>query len=84
MLKEYIRLRYPEKYDQWSKVMNQGNDMQLIQGLAQALQATVTDEATGQLKPEFQPEAESLQQLQQAVEQRMAQQPPPQNGTKQG
>jgi hypothetical protein len=38
MLKEYIRLRYPEKYDQWSKVMNQGNDMQLIQGLAQALQ----------------------------------------------
>ena len=84
MLKEYVRLRYPEKYDQWSKVMMQGNDVQLIQGLAQALQATVTDEATGQLKPEFQPEAQSLQQLQQAVEQRMAQQPPPQNGTKQG
>jgi len=84
MLKEYIRLRYPEKYDQWSKVMNQGNDTQLIQGLAQALQATVTDEATGQLKPEFQQEAQSLQQLQQAVQQRMSQQPPPQNGTKQG
>ena len=78
MLKEYIRLRYPEKYDAWSKVLTQGNDTQLIQGLAQALQATVTDEATGQLKPEFQPEAQSLQQLQQAVEQRLAQ--TPQNG----
>lgn len=81
MLKEYIRLRYPEKYDAWSKVLSQGNDMQLIQGLSQALQATVTDEATGQLKPEFQPEAQSLQQLQQAVEQRLAQ--TPQNGNKQ-
>lgn len=78
MLKEYIRLRYPEKYDAWSKVLTQGNDTQLIQGLAQALQATVTDEATGQLKPEFAPEAQSLQQLQQAVEQRLAQ--TPQNG----
>lgn len=78
MLKEYIRLRYPEKYDAWSKVLSQGNDTQLIQGLAQALQATVTDEATGQLKPEFQPEAQSLQQLQQAVQQRLAQ--TPQNG----
>jgi len=81
MLKEYIRLRYPEKYDAWSKVLTQGNDAQLIQGLAQALQATVTDEATGQLKPEFQPEAQSLQQLQQAVEQRLAQSP---NATQQG
>jgi len=81
MLKEYIRLRYPEKYDAWSKVLAQGNDAQLIQGLAQALQATVTDEATGQLKPEFQPEAQSLQQLQQAVEQRLAQSP---NATQQG
>jgi hypothetical protein len=81
MLKEYIRLRYPEKYDSWSKVLSQGNDTQLIQGLAQALQATVTDEATGQLKPEFQPEAQSLQQLQQAVEQRLAQAP---NATQQG
>ena len=81
MLKEYIRLRYPEKYDAWSKVLTQGNDAQLIQGLAQALQATVTDEATGQLKPEFQPEAQSLQQLQQAVEQRLAQAP---NATQQG
>jgi len=81
MLKEYIRLRYPEKYDAWSKVLAQGNDTQLIQGLAQALQATVTDEATGQLKPEFQPEAQSLQQLQQAVEQRLAQSP---NATQQG
>jgi hypothetical protein len=81
MLKEYIRLRYPEKYDAWSKVLAQGNDAQLIQGLAQALQATVTDEATGQLKPEFQPEAQSLQQLQQAVEQRLAQSP---NAAQQG
>jgi len=81
MLKEYIRLRYPEKYDAWSKVLTQGNDAQLIQGLAQALQATVTDEATGQLKPEFQPEAQSLQQLQQTVEQRLAQSP---NATQQG
>lgn len=81
MLKEYIRLRYPEKYDAWSKVLAQGNDAQLIQGLAQALQATVTDESTGQLKPEFQPEAQSLQQLQQAVEQRLAQSP---NATQQG
>lgn len=80
MLKEYVRLRYPEKFDAWSKVMNQGNDVQLIQGLAQALQATVTDESTGQLKPEFQQEAQSLQQLQQAVQQRLAQQPQPANG----
>ena len=78
MLKEYIRLRYPEKYDAWSKVLSQGNDTQLIQGLAQALQATVTDEATGQLKPEFEAEAQSFQQLQQAVQQRLAQ--TPQNG----
>ena len=82
MLKEYIRLRYPEKYDAWSKVLAQGNDTQLIQGLAQALQATVTDEATGQLKPEFAPEAQSLQQLQQAVQQRLAQ--TPQNANQRG
>jgi hypothetical protein len=63
--------------------MQQGNDTQLIQGLAQALQAVVTDEQTGQLKPEFQQEAQSFQQLQQAVQQRLSQQPQPQNGTKQ-
>jgi hypothetical protein len=81
MMKEYVRLRYPEKYDQWSKILSQGNDTQLIQGLGQALQAVVTDEATGQLKPEFQQEAQSFQQLQQAVQQRLAQQP---NATQQG
>jgi hypothetical protein len=81
MMKEYVRLRYPEKYDQWSKILSQGNDSQLIQGLGQALQAVVTDEATGQLKPEFAAEAQSFQQLQQAVEQRLAQQP---NATQQG
>ena len=81
MMKEYVRLRYPEKYDQWSKILSQGNDTQLIQGLGQALQAVVTDEATGQLKPEFAAEAQSFQQLQQAVQQRLAQQP---NATQQG
>ena len=81
MMKEYVRLRYPEKYDQWSKILSQGNDTQLIQGLGQALQAVVTDEATGQLKPEFATEAQSFQQLQQAVQQRLAQQP---NATQQG
>jgi hypothetical protein len=81
MMKEYVRLRYPEKYDQWSKILSQGNDTQLIQGLGQALQAVVTDEATGQLKPEFTAEAQSFQQLQQAVQQRLAQQP---NATQQG
>lgn len=81
MMKEYVRLRYPEKYDQWSKILSQGNDTQLIQGLGQALQAVVTDEATGQLKPEFAAEAQSFQQLQQAVQQRLAQQT---NATQQG
>ena len=81
MMKEYVRLRYPEKYDQWSKILSQGNDTQLIQGLGQALQAVVTDETTGQLKPEFAAEAQSFQQLQQAVQQRLAQQP---NATQQG
>jgi hypothetical protein len=81
MMKEYVRLRYPEKYDQWSKILSQGNDTQLIQGLGQALQAVVTDEATGQLKPEFAAEAQSFQQLQQAVQQRLAQQS---NATQQG
>lgn len=81
MMKEYVRLRYPEKYDQWSKILSQGNDTQLIQGLGQALQAVVTDEVTGQLKPEFAAEAQSFQQLQQAVQQRLAQQP---NATQQG
>jgi hypothetical protein len=63
------------------RIANIQQDLPLFQGQPIGQQATVTDEATGQLKPEFQPEAQSLQQLQQAVEQRLAQSP---NATQQG
>lgn len=70
MTKEYIRLRYPEKYEQWSKMLvQQDQAKQLIQGLAGALKETVTDPATGQLKPEYKPEEQNLEMLQKNVEQ---------------
>jgi hypothetical protein len=74
VMAEYIRLRYPDKATEWAEGLGQSNDDQLIQGLAQALQAAVTS-PEGQLKPEFAPEQQALQQLQQAVQQRLAQTP---------
>jgi hypothetical protein len=76
MTKEYIRLRYPEKYEAWSKLLAQQDQAkQLIQGLGAALQETVTA-PDGQLKPEFAAEAQNLQTLQQNVQQFL--QPPQQ------
>ena len=74
IMAEYIRLRYPDKAAEWSQGLGQSNDDQLIKALAMALQEAVTT-PEGQLKPEFAPEQQSLQQLQQAVQQRLAQTP---------
>jgi hypothetical protein len=66
---EYIRLRYPEKFTQWSQLLSQNDQAkQLIQGLGEALQEAVTL-PDGQLKPEFAQDAQSLQQLQANVQQ---------------
>lgn len=66
---EYIRLRYPEKFAAWSKLLAQNDQAkQLIQGLGAALQEAVTT-PDGKLKPEFQPEAQNLKMLQQNVQQ---------------
>lgn len=64
---EYIRLRYPEKYEKWSKMLQQNDQAkQLIQALGGALKEAVT-QPDGQLKPEFAPEAQNLQMLEQNV-----------------
>lgn len=64
---EYIRLRYPEKYEMWSKMLRQNDQAkQLIQALGESLKEAVTT-PDGQLKPEFQPEAENLQILEKNV-----------------
>lgn len=70
MQKEYIRLRYPEKFTAWSALLAQQDQAkQLVQALGGALQEAVTDPATGQLLPQFQPEAQNLEQLQANVQQ---------------
>lgn len=69
---EYIRLRYPEKYSAWSKLLAQNDAAkQLIQALGESLQEAVTT-PDGKLKPEFQTEAQNLQTLQQNVQQFLA------------
>ena len=76
MTKEYIRLRYPERFSSWSKLMDdQDTSKELLKAVGDALKGAVTDEATGQLKPEFQPEAESLGQLEQSVQMFLQPQP---------
>jgi hypothetical protein len=74
VMAEYIRLRYPDKAAEWAEGLGQSNDDQLIQGLAQALQSSVMT-PEGQLKPEFEQDKASFEQLQQAVQQRLAQTP---------
>jgi hypothetical protein len=76
MTKEYIRLRYPERFSSWSKLMDeQDTSKELLKAVGDALKGAVTDEATGQLKPEFQPEAQSLGQLEQSVQMFLQPQP---------
>jgi hypothetical protein len=74
VMEEYIRLRYPDKAAEWAAGLGAANDDQLIQGLAQALQASVMT-PEGNLKPEFEQDKASLEQLQQAVQARLAQTP---------
>lgn len=74
VMEEYVRLRYPDKAAEWTKGLGASNDDQLIQGLAQALQSSVMT-PEGQLKPEFEQDKASFEQLQQAVQQRLAQTP---------
>lgn len=72
LTKEYIRLRYPEKYAQWSKLLDQQDTAkQLVQALGGALEEAVT-QPDGMLKPEFKPEAQNLEILKQNVQQFLA------------
>jgi hypothetical protein len=74
---EYIRLRYPEKFNLWGAMIAQ-NDVgkQLVEALSGALQEAVTT-PDGQLKPEFQPEAQNLEMLKQNVTQYLQPPAPP-------
>lgn len=75
--REYIRLRYPEKFNVWSTMVAQNDTgKQLVEALSGALQEAVTT-PDGQLKPEFQPEAQNLEMLKQNVTQYLQPPPPP-------
>lgn len=73
LLEDYIKARYPSDAPRYiAALRQQQQDTNLIQGLATVLQELATDE-NGQLTAEAQANAQSLQQLQQLVVQRLAQ-----------
>lgn len=75
--REYIRLRYPEKFNLWGEMIGQNDaGKQLVEALSGALQEAVTS-PDGQLRPEFQPEAKNLEMLKQNVMQYLQPPQPP-------
>lgn len=69
-LADYLRERYPSTAERYIQAMQQPNDVNLISALAGMLQQAVTDES-GNLRPEWQPHAQQLQQLNVQVQSRM-------------
>jgi len=87
-MKDYIMLRYPEKAEEYTAILAQGNILpQLLTSAMQLLIQAVTDE-NGSVRPEWQqhiPQLRQLQQqamtvLQQQAPQAVAQQQPQQQG----
>ena len=69
-MSDYLRERYPSTAERYIQAMQQPNDVNLISSLAGMLQQAVTDES-GNLRPEWQPHAQQLQQLSVQVQSRM-------------
>lgn len=82
-LSDILSMMFPEDAARYIQAMQQ-DDLkgQLLVHSAQLLQTAITDQSTGQLKPEFQPHAAELQQLAAQVQQVMQpNQSPMQQGT---
>ena len=69
-MSDYLRERYPSTAERYIQAMQQPNDVNLISSLAGMLQQAVTDES-GNLRPEWQPHAQQLQQLSVQVQSRV-------------
>lgn len=69
-MSDYLRERYPATAERYIQAMQNPNDVNLIAALGQLLQQAVTDD-TGNLRPEWQPHAQQLQQLNVQVQSRM-------------
>jgi hypothetical protein len=69
-MSDYLRERYPATAERYIQAMAQPNDGNLINALSTLLNQAVTDD-TGNLRPEWQPHAQQLQQLAVQVQGRM-------------